>query len=96
MTETCKHEWGEKDDPNIPAPCVKCEQTPIEAFMPRGATITIEFPSKEHAAAFKSFMCDGSGEQNLWEIFEMNGQQGMGFDWHQGDLVPTKLWGTDD
>jgi hypothetical protein len=50
-------------------------------FDPDSPTLTITFPSAEHAAAFKSWLCN-SGEQYFWDWCDYDNGPASVFDYH--------------
>jgi len=57
----------------------------IDKFIPTSNLIVMDFPSVEIAHAFKSWMCDGGGEQHMDRICEVEdfGCDYFSVDYHQ-------------
>ena len=51
-------------------------------FEPTEPVLTFRFPSVEYAAAFKSWMCDGGGEQDFWVVCDNDGVPPVEFNYH--------------
>lgn len=82
-TERCDHNWQAPPDGQGPSVCSKCECRAPDAFKP-GATLTFEFPDEDAADDFKTWLCDGGGEQQFW----CDRKRFVHFDWFQGSIVP--------
>ncbi len=46
--------------------------------------IAMEFPSKEHAHRFFSWLCDGGGEQDYWNVADDHSEAAVSFDYFSG------------
>jgi hypothetical protein len=79
----CDHDWQPPPDGHGASICAKCKRRAPEAFH-TGSTLTFEFPDEEAANDFKTWLCDGGGEQQFWGDQE----RFVHFDYFQGSVVP--------
>ncbi len=93
----CDHTWIKSPHPeqNTGSWCSKCQRWCDACFDDHGSVLTLHFPDKETANAWKAYMCDGGGEQQLGAVEEQIGRY-IGFDWHQGADIPVELGPIDE
>lgn len=71
----CDHSWTDGGERG--SFCIKCDKYASDLFNNHGLTLTFHFPNVIIAGDFKTWLCDGGGEQ----------QWGGQFDFHQGSNV---------
>ncbi len=81
--DQCDHDWQAPLDGTGASVCTKCKRRAPETFE-TGATLTFKFPDEEAANDFKSWLCDGGGEQSFW----CDHKRFVHFDYFQGSVVP--------
>lgn len=75
MAGICTHDWTDGGERG--SFCTKCDKYASDLFNRHGLTLTFHFPTVALASDFKSWLCDGGGEQ----------QWGGQFDFHHGPNV---------
>ena len=81
----CNHLWY--GNSNKGSYCGNCNKYASDLFIAEGTSITIYFPDNDAAMEWKSWMCDGGGEQHAFEYDEDYWYE---WDYHQGKDVYVK------
>jgi hypothetical protein len=79
----CDHDWQAPPNGKGASVCAKCDQRAPATFK-CSSTLTFEFPDEDAANDFKSWLCDGGGEQSFW----CDDKRFVHFDYFHGSVVP--------